>query len=222
MSRLLYQFKNIVNERPELLKDKVFADKWITSDWQTFQFFDRKIKDNENLAFLACTGSVKALTWVPKRLRRNRKFVSDIIKIDPQGKSWNYIHFEFGDDEEMISALIDGNGEKLALASLRLQENKEIVLKAINSTPDALLFAATSLKNDPEVVLAAIKKRFVTLDIGNRNLVFLTWKYTGIELKQKCEGRTGEDLIQYLQSMSERQKLQGKYQITETSKTLAL
>lgn len=222
MSHLLYQFKKVTTERPELLKDKAFANVWIEKDWQTFQFFDRKIKDNENLAFLACTGSVKALTWVPKRLRRNRKFVSAIIKIDPQGKSWNYIHFEFGDDEEMVSTLIATNGEKLALASLRLQENKEIVLKAINSTPEALLFAGTSLKNDPEVVLAAIKKRFVTLDLGNRNLVFLTWKYAGVELKQKCEGRTGEDLIQYLQSMSERQKLQEKYQIIETAKTLAL
>lgn len=222
MSHLLYQFKKATNERPELLKDKAFAAVWITKDWQTFQFFDRKIKDDENLALLACMGNVKALTWIPKRLRRNRNFVSDIIKIDPQGKSWNYIHFEFGDDEEMISALIDGNGEKLALASLRLQENKEIVLKAINSNPDSLLWAATSLKNDPEIVLAAIKKRFTTLDIGNRNLVFLTWKYVGVELKQKCEGRTGEDLIQYLKSMSERQKLQAKYQIIETAKTLAL
>jgi hypothetical protein len=221
MSRLFYQFKNIVNERPELLKDKVFADKWITSDWQTFQFFDRKIKNNDTLAFLAYMGNAKALTWVPKRLKRNREFVFNIVKTDPHGKAWTYIHFEFSDDDEIVSTLIGKNGLQLALASERIKENKELVLKAINHNPNALKFAGNKLKNDPEVVLRALT---LGIDRGEamRNSLFLIWRFAGQELKETCKEKTGNDLIQCLQSMVERQKLQTKYQIPKTTQPLAL
>ena len=62
---------------------------------------------------------------------------------------------ELQNDQEIVLAMVNNDGDALEFASDELQNDQEIVLAAVSNEGLALQFAWDELKNDREIVLAA-------------------------------------------------------------------
>ena len=123
-----------------------------------------EFRDNENVLLSSlececrCRSNNSRLEFASDRIKRNKEFVSRILKNCPC--SLQFALDCLNDNEELVYDAVSVKGHALEFASERLKDDYEIVKVAVTNDGSALRFASERLKDNYDLVVIADEKHY--------------------------------------------------------------
>lgn len=145
---------DLVRENPDCIPLVLAAIKKGCPEALTFA--DKKVKENQDIAFAVVTMDGLALQYLSSKLRNDLDVVTAAIMENPHALA--YASKEQRNNPEIVGAAVGKCGMALMYAGPDVLNDSDVVKRAVEHSPRALSWAGVDARKNAEIVLLAVRQ----------------------------------------------------------------